>query len=140
MELLELKNKIISSFSGKAEELNYILQIVEQDKSIFPFNEYEHLLHYLMNAKGVTFEQYLEIRNEYLNENPYLWIFEISAPRGFGESFAQTHINGMCRELKKPSKKLDPHYSGEYDFWLDGIKLKLKRHVLSIKTVMSRFI
>lgn len=126
MELSELKNKIIGAFAGDKNELVKILQIIEEDKSIFPFNEYEHLLHYLINRGGMTFERYLEIRHEYMSENPNLWIFEISAPRGFGEKFAQTYVNGMCRELKKPSKLLDAAYSGEYDFWLDGIKIEVK--------------
>ncbi len=32
----------------------------------------------------------------------------------------------MCSDLKKPSKKLDPDYSGQYDMWLDGIKIEVK--------------
>ena len=55
-----------------------------------------------------------------------MWIFEISAPRGFGESFAQTYIQGKSSKLEKPSKKLDPNYSGQYDLWLDGITIEVK--------------
>ena len=34
---------------------------------------------------------------------------------------------GTCSRLQKPSKKLDPSYSGEYDFLLDGgIKIEVK--------------
>jgi hypothetical protein len=126
MELTELKNKIIDSFSGSAEDLRLILQFVEEDKSIYPFNEYEHLICNLINKGGLTFDQYLEIRTEYVNENPNLWIFEISAPRGFGEGFAQTYVQGKSVNFKKPSKKLDPNYSGEYDLWLDGITIEVK--------------
>ncbi len=68
----------------------------------------------------------MEIRNEYISQNPNLWIFEISAPRGFGEQFAQTYLNTLCSDLQKPSKKLDKEYNGEYDFWLDGIKIEVK--------------
>ena len=46
--------------------------------------------------------------------------------RGFGERFAQTYVHGMCSDLKKPSKKLDSDYSGQYDMWLDGIKIEVK--------------
>ena len=74
----------------------------------------------------MTFDEYLEIRTDYIDKNPNLWVFEISAPRTFGEKFAQTYVNGICAELEKPSKKLDPEYSGEYDFWLDGIKIEVK--------------
>jgi hypothetical protein len=75
---------------------------------------------------GLTFEQYLEIRLEYLSENPNLWIFEISAPRGFGENFAQTYIQGKCSKIKKASKKLDINYHGQYDLWLENIKIEVK--------------
>ena len=126
MELSELKNKILTSFEGKKEDLEKILSYIEKDNSVFPFNEYEHLLHHLISIKGLSFNKYLEIRTEYINANPNLWIFEISAPRGFGEKFAQTYIHGMCNDLEKTSKKLDSTYSGEYDLWLNGIKIEVK--------------
>lgn len=88
MELLELKHKILDSFLGEKTELDKIIALVENDKSVFPFNEYEHLLQYFINSNNISFKQYLEIRQEYINQNPHLWVFEISAPRGFGEKFA----------------------------------------------------
>lgn len=126
MELTELKDRIISSFSGSNEDLEEVLAIVEKDQAIFPFNEYEHLICNLIERGGMSYEQYIEIRTEYISENPNLWIFEISAPRGFGEKFAQTYVQGKCSKLKKPSKKLDPNYTGEYDLWLDGITIEVK--------------
>lgn len=126
MELTELKDKIIESFNGSKEDLEKVLAIVEEDQSIFPFNEYEHLICNLIEKGGLSYDQYLDIRTEYISENPNLWVFEISAPRGFGEKFAQTYVQGKCSKLKKPSKKIDPNYSGEYDLWLDGITIEVK--------------
>ncbi len=126
MELSELKNKIIQSFVGSAKDLQEVLQVIENDKSNFPFNEYEHLICHLIENGGLTYEQYIDIRTEYISANPNLWIFEISAPRGFGEKFAQTYIQAKCTQLKIPNKKLDPAYSGDYDLWLDGIKIEVK--------------
>jgi len=126
MELTELRNKIVTAFTGTEEELTEVLTLVDQDESIFPFNEYEHLICNLIHKGGLTFDQYIEIRSEYLSENPNLWIFEISAPRGFGEKFAQTYVQGMSKKLKKPNKKIDPSYTGEYDLWLDGITIEIK--------------
>ena len=103
-----------------------MIAIVGEDRAIFPFNEYEHLICNLINRGGLSYEQYIEIRTEYISENPNLWIFEISAPRGFGESFAQTYIQVKCSKLKKPSKALDPNYAGQYDLWLDGITIEVK--------------
>lgn len=126
MELTELKDRITSAFTGSREDLEEVLAIIEKDHSIFPFNEYEHLICNLINKGGLTYEQYIEIRMEYVSENPNLWLFEISAPRGFGEKFAQTYVQGKCTKLKKASKKLDLNYNGEYDLWLDGITIEVK--------------
>jgi hypothetical protein len=126
MELTDLRNRIIESFQGSDSDLDEILAMVDEDQAIFPFNEYEHLICGLINKGGLTYEQYVEIRTEYISENPNLWIFEISAPRGFGEKFAQTYVQGKCSKLKKPSKKIDPTYTGEYDLWLDGISIEVK--------------
>lgn len=126
MELSALKIKIIESFTGSAKDLTEVLQIVEADQSIFPFNEYEHLICNLIERGGLSYKQYIDIRTEYIKANPHLWIFEISAPRGFGEKFAQTYVLGKCTKLQIPNKKLDPNYSGDYDLWLDGIKIEVK--------------
>ena len=126
MELTELKDRIVATFSGTESDLADVLAMVDQDQSVFPFNEYEHLICNLIDKGGMSYDQYIEIRTEYIIENPHLWIFEISAPRGFGEKFAQTYVQGKCSKLKKPSKKLDPNYTGEYDLWLDGITIEVK--------------
>ena len=56
----------------------------------------------------------------------FLYIFEISAPRTFGESWAQGHLKELVPDLQKPTKKLDAEYSGQYDFLLDGICIEVK--------------
>ncbi|OGG98995.1 MAG: hypothetical protein A2600_13215 [Candidatus Lambdaproteobacteria bacterium RIFOXYD1_FULL_56_27] len=126
MELIELKRKIIDAYSGPRDGLEELLEIIEKDRSVFPFNEYEYLICGLINRGGLTYEEYVEIRTEYINENPNLWIFQISAPRDFGESFAQTYVQGKCSKLIKPNNRLDPNYSGQYDLWLDGISIEVK--------------
>jgi hypothetical protein len=131
MELLELKNNILDFFTGDTNELDKIIDVIKNDKAIFPFNEYEYLLQEFINKKYLSFEDYLNIRQDYINANPNLWIFEISAPRSFGEKFAQTYLMGMCSSLKKPSKKIDKNYTSEYDLYLEdktlgGIKIEVK--------------
>lgn len=58
MELLALKHKILDIFTGNQAELNNIIRLLENDKAVFPFNEYEYLLQYLINSNGLSFEQY----------------------------------------------------------------------------------
>ena len=117
MELSELRTKIIESFAGSADDLDEVLQMVDDDQSIFPFNEYEHLICNLIEKGGLTYEQYIDIRTEYISANPNLWVFEISAPRGFGEKFAQTYVQGKCSKLKSPTKLQSETKSAAYNKW-----------------------
>jgi hypothetical protein len=126
MELLELQARLRKDFSGSEDELEEIRQAIADDKSVFPFNEYEHLIVKMLEIHKLTYRQYSDLRADYITQNPNLWIYEISAPRGFGEGFAQTYAHSRCPQLNKPSQELDPNYSGEYDFWLDGIRIEVK--------------
>ena len=95
--------------------------------SVYPFNEYEYIISTVMAHGKLSLDDYYELRDEYISRNMYLYIFEISAPRGFGERWAQGHLKGLVPELTKPSKRTDPEYSGQYDFCLDpGIRVEVK--------------
>ena len=115
MEILKkhLKKLIESlSFKQKVQLKNQLEDLI----SVYPFNEYEYIISSLLGLGKITLEDYLEIREEYIARNLYLYIFEISAPRGFGEQWAQGQIKSLVPELIKPTKKWDKTYSGEYDF------------------------
>lgn len=95
--------------------------------SVYPFNEYEYIISALLSADKLTFDDYIELRDSYMERNTFLYIFEIAGPRTFGEAWAQSHLKELVPELHKPSKQLDPNYSGEYDFYLDGkIRIEVK--------------
>lgn len=102
-----------------------ILEQVDDDNAIYPFNKYEYLICSLIEKKGLTYQDYLEIRQEYISANPNLWIFEISALRGFGKQF-ETYVKAKSDKLKYPTKELDKDYQGEYDLWLEGIRIEVK--------------
>lgn len=86
--------------------------------SVYPFNEFEFMISTLLGRQRLTLDDYYELRDEYIARNLYLYIFEIGAPRSFGEAWAQGHLKALVPDLNKPSKKLDPTYAGEYDFFL----------------------
>lgn len=94
--------------------------------SVYPFNEYEFIISHLLAANVLSLDAYYELRDDYLARNMFLYIFEISAPRTFGESWAQGHLKELIPDLQKPSRKRDPDYSGQYDFLLDAIRLEVK--------------
>ena len=112
--LMQLSNE--SDIRGRLSDL----------KSVYPFNEYEYIISHLLAMNVLTLDGYFELRDEYMERNMFLYIFEISAPRTFGESWAQGHLKELVQSLKKPSKKIDPNYSGQYDFYLDGIRIEVK--------------
>ena len=126
MELTQLKDRICQAFNGTEDELHKLLTIVDNDYSVYPFNEYELLLFSMLSKGGITYDDYLRIRSEYISRNPNLWVFEISAPRKFGEQYGQTLLQTISNNLKTPNKTLDPTYSNEYDLWFDGIKIEVK--------------
>lgn len=121
------------------EKLNGLLQELEKEQhdqvmqrlddlvSVYPFNEYEFLISSLMGYGKISIDDYYELRDDYIARNLYMYVFEISAPRTFGESWAQGHLKGIVPELVKPTKKIDPDYSGQYDFFLDEkIRIEVK--------------
>lgn len=126
MEISELKDKIISAFHGTKSELQEVLQMMDEDNAVYPFNEFEFMIATLLHRGWLTYEEYRNLRSDYLSKNPNLWIFEISAPRGFGERFAQTFIRNKSSKIQMASKSLDADYHGQYDLWLEGIRIEVK--------------
>ena len=114
MEILKKHlEKRIKSLSS--HQKNKLKNRLDDLISVYPFNEYEYIISSLLGLSKITLDDYLEIRDEYIARNMYLYIFEISAPRGFGEQWAQGHLKELIPELIKPTKKMDKKYSGEYD-------------------------
>ncbi|MDD6483977.1 MAG: hypothetical protein PUF72_05310 [Clostridiales bacterium] len=111
---------------NKNNGFNMDKNVLEKLYSVYPFNKFEYIISHLIATKTISLQQYLNIRNEYSERNKYLYLFEITAPRTFGETWAQRHLNEIIPELKKPCVKYDPNYSGEYDFWYNGIKIEVK--------------
>ena len=106
--------KLIKALSAKQRD--NLRNRLDDLTSVYPFNEYEYIISNLLGLGKITLDDYWEIRDEYIARNMYLFIFEISAPRGFGEQWAQGHLKELVPELIKPTKKLDKKYSGQYDF------------------------
>lgn len=127
MEYLKEKlNKLVNELS--ADKKDVIKDRLSNLVSVYPFNEYEYIISSLMGFGKITLEDYYEIRDEYIARNMYLYVFEIGAPRGFGEQWAQGHLKGLVPDLQKPTKKLEKSYSGDYDFILveDGHKIRIE--------------
>jgi hypothetical protein len=106
--------------------------------SIYPFSEYEYIISHLLVAKKLTLDEYYKLRDFYIERNLYLYVFEISAPRRLGDKWAYGQLKQLIPEIKKPSKTLDPKYSGEYDFWLEWVDKENKPHGIRAEVKTSR--
>ncbi|WP_314796612.1 hypothetical protein [uncultured Selenomonas sp.] len=116
------------SIMNKANDSKYNLsdEVLDSLYSVYPFNKFEYIISHLIGTDTITLQQYLNIRNSYLERNKYLYVFEITAPRTFGETWAQRHLNEVVPELQRPSTFYDSSYSGQYDFWYNGIRIEVK--------------
>lgn len=126
--------KLIEVLHQSIEQLNikksgkYDLSdaFLERLYSVYPFNRFEFVISHLIAEKILSLGQYLDMRNEYHRRNKYLHVFEITAPRTFGEKWAQQHLVEAVPELEFPSSRVDPDYAGQYDLWYKGIRVEVK--------------
>jgi len=92
--------------------------------SVFPFNEYEYILMFLLDKKVISFTDYERLRKDYVSTNRYAELYGL-APRIFGEMWHENIIE-LDSRFKKPNKDLDKEYNGQYDLWIDGIRVEVK--------------
>ncbi len=123
MEHLQKQIEALIDYLPDAETLR---QRLADLVSAYPFNEYEFIISHLLAANVLSIDAYCHLRDRYIERNLYLYVFEISAPRTFGENWAQGHLKALVPELIKPAKVLDPNYLGQYDFFLDGVRIEVK--------------
>jgi hypothetical protein len=124
---LEKLRQQLSELIERLENADELSQRLEELVSVYPFNEFEYIISHLLSADKLALDEYHKIRNDYIDRNLYLYLFEISAPRGFGDIWAQGHLKQLVPSLQRPSKKLDQNYSGQYDFHLPpNIRIEVK--------------
>lgn len=129
MNIKDLDKKL----SGWIKSLNQkdrksLLARLSSLKSAFPFNKYEYRLMYLLSKKVISFQEYEQLRDNYVNANPYLPLYNI-APRRFGDIWAREHLMDIDNHFQLPSKQIDKKYSGEYDLYLFKNKKLIKIEV-----------
>ena len=122
-KLREYLNNFITSLN---EHNRYLLNArLNGLSSVFPFNEYEYILMFLLDRKVIEFEEYERLRKNYVSSNKYLGLFSL-APRIFGQVWGEQHIKDLDSRFQKPNTTIDPNYDGEYDLILEGIKIEVK--------------
>lgn len=121
---LEL-NKLIENTNGDLK----IIEAIKNEESLFPFSVESGLLAYFLSIGELSFEKYSRLNTEYRKRNKYLDLFDL-APRTYGETWGEKHIRSLFPEFIKATKEnvsaVYPEFDGEFDLWLDGIRVEVK--------------
>lgn len=135
---MDLLKQQLQSLIHRLEYGQAFQEQLDQLISVLPFNKYEFIISTLLGEDKLTYEEYVEMRNAYIDRNLYLSIFEISAPRGFGDTWALGHLKEIVPEFQRPSKKLDKNYTGQYDLVLPWQDNDGKDHLIKVEIKASR--
>ncbi len=124
---MEKLRKELDMLVSRLKNADQLRSAVEELISVYPFSEFEYVISHLLSANKLSLEEYYKLRNDYIDRNLYLYLFEVSAPRGFGEVWAHGHLKQLVPALQRPNKELDPDYSGQYDLFMPpSIRVEVK--------------
>ena len=122
-QLLDYLNRIVDSMGDSDKSL--LRARLRGIFSVFPFNEYEYIIAFLLDRGVLSFYEYEALREDYVSANKYLELFSLG-PRRFGQTWGERHLQDIVEELEKPTRDLDPSYDNEYDLWLRGLRIEVK--------------
>ncbi|MBI2862930.1 MAG: hypothetical protein HYX94_00005 [Chloroflexi bacterium] len=126
MDLQQLKSHLDNlADSLGAEDKRVLAARLQSLASVFPFNEYEYMLTFLVDRRLIQFDDYEKLRSNYVGQNRFLDLFGL-APRIFGQVWGEAHLRDLDIRFKKPSRLLDPSYEGQYDLFFEGICVEVK--------------
>jgi len=126
MDIKQLKDYLNSlAESLKNNDKNLLNARLKSLMSVFPFNEYEYTIMFLLDRKVIEFKEYEKLRNDYVSSNRYVDLYGL-APRIFGEIWGHEHIKDLDKKFIKPDKSIDPDYEGQCDLWINNVRVEVK--------------
>lgn len=110
-----------------------IIEEIRNESSLPPFSTENRLLAYLLSIGKLSYAEYSRLGEEFSERhrlnNQYISLFDM-APRTFGQTWGEQHIRNLFSEFMKATKEnlsdLYPAFDGEFDLWLDGIRVEVK--------------
>ena len=128
----ELRNKLeylIKTSNGDPA----IVEAIKSESSVPPFSTENRLLAYLLSIGKINYKDYSDLSNEFCMrnqlQNQYISLFDM-APRTFGQTWGEQHIKKLFPQFMKATKEnlfaLYPSFDGEFDLWIDGIRVEVK--------------
>lgn len=123
-----IKQLLLDSKIDKAD-----IELIEKEESLDPFSTEGRFLAFLLSKQKISLSKYNKIAEEFCvrhrDLNKYLYLFDM-APRTFGQTWGEQHIKKLFPEFIKATKKnlsnLYPSFDGEFDLWIDGIRVEVK--------------
>lgn len=95
MDLQELRcylNNLVAQLENQDNSL--LKKELKKLSSVFPFNEYEFILTFLVSRGTLNFDDYKELREKYVFANLYLDLYSL-APRIFGQVWGEQHVRAI---------------------------------------------
>lgn len=125
MQLKKKINELLRNSKGSKDEISSIMR----QKASYPFSCESRILAYLVSLGEITYDEYAKLSEDYHNRNQYLELFDM-APRTYDQTWGEEHIRKLFPQFVKFTKKnlsvVYPDFDGEFDLWLDGIRVEVK--------------
>ena len=110
-----------------------VIDVLRVREDTTPFNYESRAMSYLLSTGKLSFDDYLAMDEEYCKQNnqfnQYLYLFDM-APRTFGQTWGEKHIRKLFPAFmpatKENLKDKYPDFDGEFDLWIDGIRVEVK--------------
>ncbi|MCM1283529.1 MAG: hypothetical protein NC180_00480 [Muribaculaceae bacterium] len=128
----ELRNKL--EYLLKTSNVNpSVIEAIKNESSVPPFSTESRLLAYLLAIGKIDYKEYSDLSDEFCTrnqlQNQYIWLFDM-APRTFGQTWGEQHIKKLFPQFMNATKEnlaaLYPSFDGEFDLWIDGIRVEVK--------------
>ncbi len=121
-----------------SEDIQDSLKTIESN---YPFNKFEFVISHLLATKKLNLDEYKEIREDYLNRNKYLRVFEISAQEDLAKVGRKKNCKNLCQISKSQVKSwMQIIRDNTILFCRQISKLKSRLRVQLNLKVMHRFI
>ena len=134
---MELLVEELDKLIARLENSKAFKSDLEKLRSVYPFNRYEYIISTLFARGKITYDEYLCIRDEYIDRNLYLYLFEM-APRTFGDTWGLSHVCSIEPDFKRPTRAVDNNYNGEYDLCVEWKDKKKNAYNIKIEVKASR--
>lgn len=124
-QLREELHRLLKNTRGDQQEINSILD----GATLYPFSVESQLLEYFLSIHEITYPQYVQMKEGYIQRNKYLHLFDM-APRTYGQTWGEQHIRSLFPQFLKATKEnladIYPDFDGEFDLWYNGIRIEVK--------------